>query len=781
MGVTPGQPRIIGVTTEMLLEALSDFTPTSSLAAIATSGSASDLIIGTLANARLSPQVVRSDFSYPDPSWVTTLSASKLIGALDDARLSSNVPLKNAASNAFTGSVSLGGTLSMSTGANTFSTFMGGVGNYEGWQHFQTAGVTRLFLTTNGIAVQNNVRLLRNAGNVAEISDNANLSTRLRISGSTGQQLDLAGSDTVRLITNEVARLTVNSAGLATFANGIVTGNDPLGVGMYTVGIRNPNNGPLYIDSPGATGSISLRVNASYQAGLVIGSLANVQFRTGNWHGSIEDGLQRFLFTSTGTSYWRGHGPGIIHEWRDGNDAARMTLGAGGQLTLTGNRPIVMTPGTGVVTIQASAGGWANDLRFLGSSGTHLTGFGASGTNDTLAYAYIGTFAAPALIALGTGNVGIGTTTPAAKLEVASVNAGSSTRIGFRIDSVRSNVDTEPHLRLVRTGVAAWRISQPFINLTLHLDANEANPEFTFAQGAIFVADGQVKIGNTSGVRLKNSSGTLQARNDADTAFANIQGESVQVQSSGSTAKGLLLRNSGATSNNLGQLMIGHPGWHDGQLLMMHDNVVVANMSSTFFIIQKAAQLLAGAAVTGQVSIAGSNSISSGVFLSNTASTLGRTGRVLIGWPGNYDDQLLMYHGSTLFANISDSTVNFTRTVGVQNQSGTDTQIVNTNNGNNAINWSSTGAPGTRITALTDMRLAINYVDRVTLTNALFSVIPNATFSGHITSAFQSLSSDPTTLDIPSGLNRLVKNTTSGEIRWFLNDAGVIKKSPAYI
>lgn len=57
----------------------------------------------------------------------------------------------------------------------------------------------------------------------------------------------------------------------------------------------------------------------------------------------------------------------------------------------------------------------------------------------------------------------------------------------------------------------------------------------------------------------------------------------------------------------------------------------------------------------------------------------------------------------------------------------------------------------------------------------------NGTFNGHITSAFQSLPADPTTLDVPSGLNRLVKNTTSGEIRSWVNDAGVMKKSPAYV
>ena len=97
-----GPGDIDAVSNADLQSALAAYTPTSNLAPVATSGSASDLLTGTLPNARLSPQVVRSDFSYPDPSWVTSIAASKLTGTLADARLSSNVPLKNA-SQLFTG------------------------------------------------------------------------------------------------------------------------------------------------------------------------------------------------------------------------------------------------------------------------------------------------------------------------------------------------------------------------------------------------------------------------------------------------------------------------------------------------------------------------------------------------------------------------------------------------------------------------------------------------------------------------------------------------------
>lgn len=54
------------------------------------------------------------------------------------------------------------------------------------------------------------------------------------------------------------------------------------------------------------------------------------------------------------------------------------------------------------------------------------------------------------------------------------------------------------------------------------------------------------------------------------------------------------------------------------------------------------------------------------------------------------------------------------------------------------------------------------------------------TASGHITSAFQTLAADPSTIDIAAGMHRVVKNTTSGEVRDWVNDGGIMRRSPAY-
>lgn len=49
------------------------------------------------------------------------------------------------------------------------------------------------------------------------------------------------------------------------------------------------------------------------------------------------------------------------------------------------------------------------------------------------------------------------------------------------------------------------------------------------------------------------------------------------------------------------------------------------------------------------------------------------------------------------------------------------------------------------------------------------------TASGAITSGFQTLTANPSTVDITTGLSRIVKNSTSGEVRHWVNDGGTMK------
>jgi hypothetical protein len=62
----------------------------------------------------------------------------------------------------------------------------------------------------------------------------------------------------------------------------------------------------------------------------------------------------------------------------------------------------------------------------------------------------------------------------------------------------------------------------------------------------------------------------------------------------------------------------------------------------------------------------------------------------------------------------------------------------------------------------------------------LLQVSGGGLFTGTVTSNFQSLSADPTTLDLSTGQTRTIKNTTSGSTKIWINDGGVLKASPAF-
>lgn len=97
------------------------------------------------------------------------------------------------------------------------------------------------------------------------------------------------------------------------------------------------------------------------------------------------------------------------------SDTAQTKTGA---LTVGAGRPVTIST-TGTINIKGDTGGWANFLHFLGSSGTDRGGFGAKGSADALDYLYAGdSYTNPTMVWKG-GNVGIGVTTPASKLEVA--------------------------------------------------------------------------------------------------------------------------------------------------------------------------------------------------------------------------------------------------------------------------------------------------------------------------------------------------------------------------
>lgn len=95
-----------------------------------------------------------------------------------------------------------------------------------------------------------------------------------------------------------------------------------------------------------------------------------------------------------------------------------LATGSSGQLAVGSTRQISLNGSAGTVNIRADSGGWATGLNFIGSSGTNRGGFGGLGSADALSYYYIGpSYDNPYVVVNATG-LGIGTVSPAAKLDV---------------------------------------------------------------------------------------------------------------------------------------------------------------------------------------------------------------------------------------------------------------------------------------------------------------------------------------------------------------------------
>lgn len=84
------------------------------------------------------------------------------------------------------------------------------------------------------------------------------------------------------------------------------------------------------------------------------------------------------------------------------------------------------------------------------------------------------------------------------------------------------------------------------------------------------------------------------------------------------------------------------------------------------------------------------------------------------------------------------------------------------------------GAPGTTTSRIKNTSGTVNF--RLGNDSADANITAaNALFSGYVTSGMQTLTANPSTVDITTGLSRMVKNSTSGEVRHWVNDGGTMK------
>lgn len=251
-----------------------------------------------------------------------------------------------------------------------------------------------------------------------------------------------------------------------------------------------------------------------------------------------------------------------------------------------------------------------------------------------------------------------------------------------------------------------------------------------FTNASQLQLSGTLKLNGASGPVVRANGVTVEIRNSANNALGPFR--ATEVQASG----GLSVMDPTTVSQHwLIDKVAG-----DGAL-RIRDTVNSRNQmsftpgaNSDTAITSLSSRLNVGDLITAakSISLSMSNSNSHGINIFNTNSTLGRQGKIALGWPGNYDDELLIYHGTPLAMRITDSAVTVTRTLGIQNLSGTDSAIIFSNNGNNAIQASSTGVPGLRLGALTEMRFGILSTNYLFLTSSLLTADIAARFNSTI-------------------------------------------------
>ncbi|AMV35625.1 hypothetical protein VN12_26270 [Pirellula sp. SH-Sr6A] len=651
--------------------ALASYTPTSSLAAVATSGSASDLVTGTLANARLSPQVVRSDFSYPDPAWITAIAASKLTGTIADSRLSSNVPLLNAAVNAFSGDLTASGNLS-------------------------SANLTVSGIAAMGLAMRSDVRLYLSPTNTA----NHGIWIR-NLAGQTGAPFRITDSGAVEAF-------SVSPAG-----NIYSTGT--LQIGGTAGHILRWNAGASSLEVRDSTNAFyrktrvgELQVVADLGGSTATPANARLGFLT-QVGGYIAGAISARTYSANAA-----HGDIVI------SASVNMTTGQNDYSTQTDD--IVLRGNTGNVEINRGLlsigmpGQSARSLSILPVNTGDRTGvrvydyggFASASTQSSFEVTYLGgTFAAPSTTVSGHYRNLLSFRTGGATGVLSNVPSFAiRSTIGSVIGSSLSEVNTSMMVTSTATG------------LTIPVQTMFGNT------GLVDFPIGQIQLGTA--IRLKNNAGDLQVRNTADTDFGGFFAGAANFSNVVSASNGIKV--SGTAGIQYSSVT---PVATSGSIPWI---VYTANSNALFT----------------------RDTINGRMFMTMTGGANSPSSNLQVHANAYVESGLFVSGGGGIvFANSTPAVVG-----------GSHPWLAYTANSNAFY-----------VRDVVNGRMQLTLAGGVDAVAAITTISSRLNVESHITSAFQSLSSDPSSLDIASGLSRLVKNTSSGEIAKFVNDGGVIKKA----
>lgn len=187
------------------------------------------------------------------------------------------------------------------------------------------------------------------------------------------------------------------------------------------------------------------------------------------------------------------------------------TTNIGGDMTDVGDivfqnnsdgRLLTITRG-GAIRLQGSAGGWAAGLHYLLGNGTAV-GYAAGAFGDGSIFRYYffgGGYDSPSMVILSNGNVGIGTTVPVYKADIAgTLRATGAATFASTINATgaiysAAGVSSDGYVTAKgQSSVSDERLKRPIGNLSLGVGQIAAAPAWRFT----WAADGSVDVGSSA-------------------------------------------------------------------------------------------------------------------------------------------------------------------------------------------------------------------------------------------------------------------------------------------
>jgi hypothetical protein len=367
--------------------------------------------ISITGNAATVTNGVYTTGSYSDPSWITSLSGSKISG-----NISGNAATATSATSA--------------TNAGLLNTNTGAASNQL--QYWQLQGNSTLNPDTNwwyGLRLSHGDADTYYSATIAIDFFTDTIQFRRKSGGSDNAWRTLLHSNNYNSYSPTLTgtgasgtwgiNVTGNSATTSqrSFTNDISTTGQGRFTGWYSGGAATGAAAEIGMSAGQGYIIVYNRDTSTYGTLNIATNSANLQFSGGTINatsGSLQQGGNQVLHAGNYTSYSPSlTGTGASGTWGisiTGNAATatsatsatnitaytiNQNVGTGNSpsfagLSLSGARPLVFDTANGLISIKGDAGGWATGLYFLGSSGTNRGGFGALGGADGLSYFWIG-------------------------------------------------------------------------------------------------------------------------------------------------------------------------------------------------------------------------------------------------------------------------------------------------------------------------------------------------------------------------------------------------------